>query len=132
MKPSKMTALIGNVSEFDNQKEDVTAYLERFELFLAANDIVDEVKKRSVFLSTVGPRTYKLIRSLANNKPLELTFEALSKLLRDHLQPRPNTIAQRYKFFKRDRLPSETVTEYLAALNSLSEFCEFGGNLMST
>ena len=45
------------------------------------------------------------------------------------MQPRPNTIAQRYEFFKRDRLPNETVTEYLAALNSLSKFCEFGDKL---
>ena len=124
-----MAATIGCVGEFDSQKEDVVAYLERFDLFLTANDIEGEVKRRSVFLSTIGPKTYKLIRSLANNKPLELTFEALAKLLRDHLQPRPNTIAQRYKFFKRDRMPNETVTEYLAALNSLSEFCEFGDKL---
>ena len=114
---------------FDSSKEDVTEYIERFELFLTANDIVDAAKKRSVFLSTVWAKSYKLIRSLASNKPLELTFEELAKLLRDHLQPRPNTIAQRYEFFKRDRLPNETVTEYLAALNSLSEFCEFGDKL---
>ena len=51
---------------FDSSKEDVTEYIERFELFLASNDIVDAAKKRSVFLSTVGPKAYKLIRSLAN------------------------------------------------------------------
>ena len=124
-----MAALIGNIGEYDSSKEDVVAYLERFDLFLSANDIVDAAKKRSVFLSTVGPQTYKLIRSLANNKPLSLTFEQLCELLRGHLQPRPNVIAQRYKFYKRDRLQNETVTEYLAALNSLSEFCDFGEKL---
>ena len=50
-------------------------------------------------------------------------------MLSAHLQPRPNVIAQRYKFFKRDRLPNESVPEYLAELNSLSEFCEFGDKL---
>ena len=124
-----MAGIIGSIGEFDASKEDVVAYLERFELFLSANDITDVVKKRSVFLSTVGPQTYKLIRSLANNKPLDMTFEQLCKLLSGHLQPRPNVIAQRYKFFKRDRLQNETVTEYLAALNSLCEFCDFGDKL---
>ena len=45
------------------------------------------------------------------------------------MQPRLNTIGQHYKFFKPDRLPNKTVAEYLAALNSLSEFCEFGDKL---
>ena len=90
-----MAAIIGNVGEFDSSKEDVVAYLERFELFLCANGIEDATKKRSVFLSSVGPQTYKLIRSLANNKPLTLSFNELAELLSSHLQPRPNVTAHR-------------------------------------
>jgi hypothetical protein len=120
---------ISQIGEFDGGKEDVVSYLERFEMFLDANDIEAPGKKRSVFLSTVGAQTYKILRSLSNNKPLEKTYEELKQLLTQHLQPRPNVIAQRYKFFERYRAPNESVSEYLAELGKLSEFCEFGDKL---
>ena len=122
-------SIIGNIAEYDSAKEDVVSYLERFKMFLDANDIVTATKQRSVFLSTVGPQTYKLLRSLSNNKPQDKTYAELKGLLTNHLQPRPNVIAQRYKFFKRDRLSSESVSAYLAELGKLSEFCEFGDRL---
>ena len=45
------------------------------------------------------------------------------------MQPNPNQIAERYRFFKRDRKTGETVAEYLAILRKLSEHCEFGEKL---
>ena len=36
-----MATVIGNVGEFDSSKEEVIEYIERFELFLAADDIVN-------------------------------------------------------------------------------------------
>ena len=49
--------------------------------------------------------------------------------MQDHLQPKPNQIAERYRFYKRDRKTGETVADYIAILRKLSEHCEFGDKL---
>ena len=48
-----MTA-IGKIEQFKPEEESITAYLERVELYFAANDITDGAKKGTVFLSVVG------------------------------------------------------------------------------
>ncbi len=45
-------ATIGRVPEFDNTKEDFDTFLERFEQWVAANEI-DSGKKVDVFLSVL-------------------------------------------------------------------------------
>jgi hypothetical protein len=122
-------AVYGAVGEFMGGNEDVKAYLERFDFFLEGNDITEENKKKSIFLATVGATTYKLLRSLCNNDPKGKTFAQLCTLLQDHLSPCPNVIAHRFKFFKRDRMSSESMSQYLAELRKLSEHCEFQDKL---
>ena len=120
-----MASYIGQVGEFDKEKEDVEAYAERFEQFIEANSVTDDKKIRAIFLSTIGAQSYKLLRTLSGNEPAKKSYEELKKLIIAHLKPRPNVISQRYRFFKRDRVSGETVSEYVAALRDLSEFCDF-------
>ena len=47
--------LFGNIGEFVQSQESWMQYLERFEQFLRANEIVDEGKKAAIFL---GPTAY--------------------------------------------------------------------------
>ena len=122
-------SIVGSIQEFDKSKESIIEYLERFESFLEANGITDAGKQRAVFLASVGPVTYKLIRSLANNAPKSKTYAEPKALLQEHMEPKPNIIAQRYKFFKRDRAQTESVSDYVAVLRDLSEHCEFGTDL---
>ena len=49
-----MTSYIGLVGEFEVDKEDVEAYIERYEQFLLANDITDDGKKKAIFLHHWG------------------------------------------------------------------------------
>ena len=49
--------------------------------------------------------------------------------MRDHLQPKPNEISQRYVFYKRDRKVDESIKDYVAELRKLSEHCNFNQNL---
>jgi len=74
-------ALLGKIEEFDPKKEDWRQYLERLEEFFVANDLTGEskaVKRRSTFISLIGPEPYKLLRSLLSpEKPKDKTFEAL-------------------------------------------------------
>ena len=56
--------LFGNVGEFLEEKEERTQYEERLTHFFAANSIEERNKKRSVFLTMVGPVAYKLLCNL--------------------------------------------------------------------
>ena len=47
----------------------------------------------------------------------------------EHLCPKPLVIAERFRFFKRQQAVGESVSEYCAVLQKLSETCDFGANL---
>ena len=65
----RMTA-IGNIEQFKPEEESITAYLERVELYFAANNINKGEKKVTVFLSVVGIQAYTLLRdSVSPAKP---------------------------------------------------------------
>ena len=117
-------ASIAAMSPFDLEGgEDWTEYQERFEMYLVAISVTEDVMKRAVFLSQMGAPGYKLLHSLAGNETKTKTFEDLCKLMKDHLQPAPNEIAQRFQFYKRDRKSGESVKAFIA------EHCKFGDKL---
>jgi hypothetical protein len=93
--------------------------------FFEANEIEDEGKQRSIFLVSVGAKTYKLIRSLvAPEEPKSKSYEELAKLVQDHYQPKPSVIVERFKFSTPCQQQGETIPMYLAELKF-----EFGSNL---
>ena len=98
------TQFVRDMPAFDVENgEDFTEYSERFEQFLLANKIDDDGIKRAVFLSTIGGPSYKLLRGLMGETVKMKSFDQIVKALKDHLQPAPNVIAERYRFNKRDR-----------------------------
>ena len=60
----------GVVGPFDSTSEDWSSYEERFRLYFTANNLKDDEKQRAIFLTTCGPATYGLFRSLAAPKKL--------------------------------------------------------------
>ena len=82
-----MATTFEKVNEYDHENEEWRHYVERFDHFFTANEITDKDKRRSVFLVSVGAKTYKLIRSLvAPGDPKELTYEELAKIVEEHYQ----------------------------------------------
>ena len=125
-----MATYYGKLSEFDKDKEDWTRYVERLELFFEANDIEQEEKQKAILLSSCGPSTYKLFKGLTTpRKPREISFKDLIHVMKIHQEPRPNPTAERFKFNTRDRKTDEKVSQYMAELSRLSEFCEYGVTL---
>lgn len=77
-------------------------------------------------MSVVGAKTYSLIRNLASpDKPGEKSYAELRTLVKNHLQPKPLVIAERFKFHQHKQGEGESVSQYLAELHKLSENCEF-------
>ena len=57
-------AVHGTLSAFNPQEEDWSEYAERLSFYFTANGIATDAKKRAILLSSVGPTTFRLMRSL--------------------------------------------------------------------
>lgn len=118
------TRLTGALGPIVQEKMQWTSYAERMEEYLLANNGDDDWKK--VAVSIVDESTYELLRDLCSPaKPNTKSFEDLVTLLRNHLQPKPTVIAERYKFHQRNQLSGETVTAYIAELRKLAKTCDY-------
>ena len=125
-----MAAVIGNLGPFDEKSEKFSDYADRFEAYLAANDIDDD-RKVNVFLAVIGPDAYKLLKNLCDpHNPNTRTFTALSQLLQGHYEPAPIVIAERHKFWTATQGESESVSEFVARLKKLASTCSFGEFLL--
>lgn len=121
--------IVSSMSEFNMGEDDWVEYSERFDMYLLANGVVDDNIKRAVFLSTIGSAAYKLLRSLVGEEVKNTSLADLSKAMKEHLKPAPNEIAERFRFFKRDRTSGESVNGYITELRRLSEHCDFKDEL---
>ena len=122
-----MTSLVGRV---DPNLEHWQQYVDRLGHFLDANGITDEGKKRSVFLTVIGPAAYRLLISLiAPAKPGEKGYDDLVKTLTEHYDPAPSEFVQRYKFHTRIRQSGETIATFVAELRRIAQYCNFGDSL---
>ena len=128
-----MAGLLGRIEQYDPVAEEWPQYVERLEYFFKANGIVgrdNAEKRRSTFLTVIGPAPYKLLRSLlAPTRPDEKTFEQLAEMLKNHYSPPPSEVIQRFKFNTRTRSVGESVAAYVAELRRVAEFCNYGDKL---
>ena len=118
-------AMFGRLAEFDEAKDNWRQYAEQMQQFFVANEIEDDARKRAIFLSSVGARTYTLLRSLLHpDKPGEKPFANICATLEVIFHPKPSTTMQRFKFNSRSRQPGESVANYVGWPNIVSlEIC---------
>ena len=106
------------------------SYVERLDQYFAANDITEAEKKRATLLSFVGAVTYKLIRNLTTpNGPTSSTYKDITELVQEHYNPKPSTIVERFKFNSPNQQSGESISNYVANLRQMTEFCDFGISL---
>ena len=114
----------GKIGEYCASSEEWPQYIEQLEFFVIANKVTDADLKRVMFLSVIGPRTFKLLRSLITpQKPGDMPYADLVKVLMDHFSPKQSEIVQ---FYSWSRKPGENVSSYVAELWELADHCSFG------
>ena len=70
------TGYVGSIEEFDSTAENITAYLQRLEMYIVAN-VIAEGKKVSVLLTVIGAKKCHLLRNLLSpNLPQEELWES--------------------------------------------------------
>jgi hypothetical protein len=120
---------IGFLSTFDGNIETWSTYVERAELYFRVNGIKTD-KKVPAILSLIGADTYGLLKTLsAPQSPADLSFEDITSILADHLDPKPSEIGERFRFQKRTQGEGETISDYVAALRKLTIHCNYGAQL---
>lgn len=121
-----MATQFGHLPEFQSELEPIAAYLERVNFFFMANNIPDD-KQVPILLSTIGGKTYSLLRDLlVPAKPGEKTLAVLKTTLQDHFEPQLIVIAERFYFHQRSQNPDESVADHVAELRRLAKHCAFG------
>ena len=100
-----MATMFGKLEEFDMATgKDRIQYIERMEYYFQVNKITEGDTKRTILISAIGEKVYKLMRSLISPaKPNNKSFRQLVKAMRGHLCPPPSEIVQRHKFNSRIR-----------------------------
>ena len=127
---SNMSVTVGKVSEFNPNEDDWNTYIEQLDFFFEGNRISDQSQRKAILLSSCGITTYKLFKGLtAPLKPGEKSFDELKQLMLHHQNPRPNMIAERFKFNSRVRHANESVSMFVAELRKLTEYYEYGESL---
>ena len=118
MATAKATTMYGRINEFEAHNEDWETYVERVEMFFDANGTEND-KHVAILLSCVGAKTYGLLKSLtAPAKPSEKSYKEIVDILKNHLNPKPLVIGERFRFWKRDQKCGESVSSYIAQLKN--------------
>ena len=102
-------AAIGNMKDFDPDKDNWTEYAEQLQHYFLANNIEAEQQK-STLITVMADAAYALLRQLvAPGKISDKSFADLWKVMEAHYNPKPSIILQRHKFNNHVRGPNESV-----------------------
>ena len=115
------TAFIGAIAAYQPDAEKIESYLERVELYMLANNFLED-RKVPALLTLVGASTYELLHSLVVPAlPQTKSYEDLVSALKKHYSPPPLVIAERFHFHRRSQNPGETIAQYMAELRKLTD-----------
>ena len=127
MAESKLS--FGHEDSFDADNETISAYLERFDLFVQANGVAND-KKVPVFLSVLSGKIYALLRNLDLPAfPKDKSLEELTQELKNHFEPKKVVILERFNFYCREQQSGESIATYVAELRRLATDCAFNDYL---
>ncbi len=102
---------VGHVDPFDSETSDFPLWQDRFEDYLAANDIEDEDKQRRMLTLLVGVKAHKILKNLVSPGLIsDKTPKELLALLNRHFSPKLLVVAESVKFWQRsqrERGPSQ-------------------------
>ena len=121
-----MASSTGIADTFDPEVEQYESYRERIDQYFIANDITDDKKKVAVILSVMGAKEYGLLKSIVAPKMVtELKLSEIDEVLKQHYNPKPPVMLERFKLYQRNQRPDETIATYFAELKKMAASCDF-------
>ena len=126
--PTQMTTTVGQLDNFDPNKEHWECYFERFEQFTVINNIAPE-RQVACLLAVMGPSTYGVLRNLVYpEKPKDKSLDEISTVLEERFTEKKVEIAERFRFYTAVQ-ESETIAQFVSRLKKLARYCNFGDKL---
>lgn len=126
MAENRMTAFMGTF-EYFTPGDDFDTYLLRLKHFLSLNDFTTEEKKKSFLITSIGSDVCKTIANLIQPVDIDTKkYDELIEVIKKHIKPVRNEIAESYKFYKRFQGAEESVADYVVDLKFLASSCNFG------
>lgn len=116
-------------SEFDLVLGNWSTYVERLRMHFVVNEVKESLRL-PMLISAMGDAAYELMVTLCSpEKPDELGFDKVVKIVQEHLQPIPSIVAERYKFRQCRQLAGQSISVYVAELKRLARTCQFTESL---
>ena len=134
---------IGQIGEFDPDREKLNAYLERLDGYFAANKIgvVDadatnaekaaaDLSKVNSLIAIIGPVGYRTLQDQCKpDRPATKTFDELIAVLRTHYVKTKLEIAESFKFHHIHQKKDEKIANFVGRLRAGASSCNFGAHL---
>ena len=125
-------ASIGYIGEFDAAVEQFASYETRIRQYFAANEIPAE-RQVSAFISTIGARGFRTLQDvLAPDDPTAATLDRICESLRNHYNPQPLQLSERFKLHKCVQGEQRSISEYIATLKSLTLTCGYDAAVLES
>ncbi len=99
-------------------------WMERFNTYLRAMNITDNVRKRAILLYQVGDEVYKIFKTLPDTGTDD-DYNAAVEALTKHFEPAKNRLYQTYLFRQAKQQENETIDAFHTRLRQLAKHCEF-------
>lgn len=125
------TSMAPNVSiePFIVGETDFEYYLERMEFYYKFAKTPDSEKLAA--LVVIGREDlHAIMKDLVKPQKLEnMTYANVLKTVKGHLKPQKNVRSERFRFMSRHLGEDESIKDFVVALNTLADSCEFGDYL---
>lgn len=111
--------LIVHFDQFDENKENWSTYVLRFENFAAMKKVTDDKLKCQMFLNCIAPKVYTTATTLVAPKSIsEIKYSELIEILNKQLSPKQNNLVIQHRILNTVQ-SDQTVNEYAAKLKQL-------------
>ena len=116
----------GHLREFEYNSSDWSVFKPRLENYFIANEIVEDAKKRAIFLNLLSESSYSLVASLSIPAcPEAKAYADLIKIFNDYFAKQEAVFAARFKFYESAMLFGESAKEWSARVLRLASQCDY-------
>ena len=117
------------IERFDPGKGPWTPWLLQFEGALKIFQVPDKDKVHYI-LHYIGSAAFNVLFSrLSPSNPYETNYDVIKKTLQEYYEPKPQSMAENYKWMTRKQQDGESIMDYVTSLQKLSLNCKLGDAL---
>ena len=112
-----------------NLRENWRRWVQRFDLYLMASGKIKEKEdvQCAILLHVVGEEALEIYNTFQFiNEEDRQKLDVLKSKFEEYVNPRKNTIFERYKFWEYKQQDGETIDQFITELKTRAKSCEFG------